>query len=125
MFNLKKFIEALGISVIITIIAGFIIGFFEFPSVEGVIYINFIITYVTVGILMPLFNRKVPYTAAFLGAISMTLINIIFSINVLQLPIFVYPEIVNENLLASTIATMITAVIVVAILNRRETEAYD
>lgn|SRR5690554_3354733 len=125
MFNLKKFIEALGISVIITIIAGFIIGFFEFPTVEGVIYINFIITYVTVGILMPLFNRKVPYTAAFLGAISMTLINIIFSINVLQLPIFVYPEIVNENLLASTIATMITAVIVVAILNRRETEAYD
>ena len=125
MFNLKKFIEALGISVIITIIAGFIIGFFEFPSVEGVIYINFIITYVTVGILMPLFNRKVPYTAAFLGAISMTLINIIFSINVLQLPIFVYPEIVNENLLASTIATMITAVIVVSILNRRETEAYD
>ncbi len=125
MFNLKKFIEALGISVIITIIAGFIIGFFEFPTVEGVIYINFIITYVTVGILMPLFNRKVPYTAAFLGAISMTLINIIFSINVLQLPIFVYPEIVNENLLASTIATMITAVIVVSILNRRETEAYD
>jgi len=125
MFNLKKFIEALGISVIITIIAGFIIGFFEFPTVEGVIYINFIITYVTVGILMPLFNRKVPYTAAFLGAISMTLINIIFSINVLQLPIFVYPEIVNENLLASTIATMLTAVIVVSILNRRETEAYD
>lgn len=125
MFNLKKFIEALGISVIVTIIAGFIIGFFEFPSVEGVIYINFIITYVTVGILMPLFNRKVPYTAAFLGAISMTLINIIFSINVLQLPIFVYPEIVNENLLASTIATMLTAVIVVSILNRRETEAYD
>lgn len=125
MFNLKKFIEALGISVIITVIAAFIIGFFEFPTVEGVIYINFIITYVTVGILMPLFNRKVPYTAAFLGAISMTLINIIFSINVLQLPIFVYPEIVNENLLASTIATMITAVIVVAILNRRETEAYD
>ncbi|MGM8214851.1 hypothetical protein ACLIA0_04665 [Bacillaceae bacterium W0354] len=125
MFNTKKFIEAVGISLLITIVFSFLIGFFEFQSVEGLIIINFLVSYVGIGILAPLLNRKTPYTAAFLGAIVVTLINLLFSVYVHKLPVFEFPELINNNLASSVLVTMITALVVVSILKRSEREAYD
>ncbi len=98
MFDAKGFIQALGISILLTVIVSFIIGTIQVLAMEWTIIISFLVSYISIGIFGPMWNRKAPYFAAFLGGITLTVINFLFSIFVLRIPVFLNPDVVRDNL---------------------------
>ncbi|GAA0465641.1 hypothetical protein [Alkalibacillus silvisoli] len=120
MFSLRAFIQAIGVSLIITIVISFLMGFFSLFAFEWMIIISFLVSYISIGILASLWNMKTPYFAAFLGCITLTVINFIFSNFVLSIPILLNPALIQENFIYSTFVSMLTAIIVIPIIKRRE-----
>ncbi|HLR07658.1 MAG TPA: hypothetical protein VK136_00120 [Bacillota bacterium] len=120
MFNFRGFIQTIGVSLIITMVYSFIIGFFNLMSVEWSIFTTFIVSYGSVGVFAPLWNRQTPYFAAFLSAVVLTVLNLLFSIIVLRIQVLAKPDIVNENLFSSTTFTMLIAFLFMQINKRIE-----
>ncbi|UOQ83626.1 hypothetical protein [Gracilibacillus salinarum] len=125
MFSFRGFIQTIGVSLLIIIAYTFIIGFFNVLSVEWVIFTTFIVSYGSVGILAPLWNKQTPYSAAFLSAIVMSVINIMFSMIVLQIPVLIEPNTINENLFSSTVFSLVTAFLFLQINKRIGREKDD
>src|SRR5699024_559063 len=105
---------------IITMVYSFIIGFFNLMSVEWSIFTTVIVSYGSVGVFAPLWNRQTPYFAAFLSAVVLTVLNLIFSLIVLLIQVLAKPDIVNENLFSSTTFTMLIAFLFMQINKRIE-----
>ncbi|MFB4169305.1 hypothetical protein [Virgibacillus sp. JSM 102003] len=125
MLSFRGFIQTIGVTLIITLVYGFIIGFFNLMSVEWVVFSTFIVSYGSVGVLAPLWNKQTPYFAAFLSANVLTVLNLLFSVTVLRMQVLVDPNTVNENLLSSTVFAMLIAFLFMQINNRIERENYD
>ncbi|MRG87383.1 hypothetical protein [Salinibacillus xinjiangensis] len=125
MFQLMGFIQAIGVSVLITICFSFMVGFLSLASVEWSVLISFLVSYISIGIFAPLWNRKTPYFATFLGSITIVVINFIFSTIILRIPVLVDPLQVNQNLTASVAVSLSTALLVIPILKRNERNSYD
>ncbi|WP_443259609.1 hypothetical protein [Virgibacillus sp. L01] len=66
-----------------------------------------------------------PYFAAFLSAIVLTVLSLLFSVTVLRIQVMVEPNTVNENLLSSTAFAMLIAFLFMQINNRIEREDHD
>src|SRR5699024_4320729 len=120
MFNFRGFIQTIGVSLIITMVYSFIIGFFNLMSVEWSIFTTFIVSYGCVGVFVSFWYRQTPYFAAFLSAVVLTVLNLLFSIIVLRIQVLAKPYIVNENLFSSTTFTMLIAFLFMQINKRIE-----
>lgn len=125
MFSFRGFIQTIGVSLIIVLVYSFIIGFFNLFPVEWVVFSTFIVSYGSVGVLAPLWNRQTPYFAAFLSAVVLTVLNLLFSVLVLRIPVLFEPNIVNENLLSSVVFAMIIAFFSMKINQRIERVNHD
>ncbi|MFC4388026.1 hypothetical protein ACFOZ1_09425 [Gracilibacillus marinus] len=120
MFQFRGFIQAIGVSLLLTLVYGFIIGMFNLLPVEWVVITTFLLSYGAIGVFAPLWNKKTPYFATFLAAIVFTVINILFSVIVLRIPVLFNPIAVNENLISSSVMALVTACIFMQINKRIE-----
>ncbi|WP_156289396.1 hypothetical protein [Oceanobacillus salinisoli] len=124
MFHFRGLIQAIGVSLVFIIFYNFIIGVFNLLPVEWVVLSTFFVSYGSVGILAPLWNKQAPYTAAFFAAVVLSVINLMFSMIVLRIPVLFEPNTVNENLLSSTVFSLITAFLFIQI-NKRMGREHD
>src|SRR5699024_11414274 len=85
MFNFRGFIQTIGVSLIITMVYSFIIGFFNLMSVEWSIFTTFIVSYGSVGVFATLWNRQTHYFEEFLSTVDLTVLNLLFSIIVIRI----------------------------------------
>lgn len=125
MFSFRGFIQTIGVSLIIVLVFSFIIGFFNLFPVEWVVFSTFIVSYGSVGVLAPMWNKRTPYFAAFLSAVVLTVLNLLFSVMVLRIPILFEPNVVNENLLSSVVFALIVAFLFLKINQRIERVNHD
>ncbi|RLQ91158.1 hypothetical protein [Falsibacillus albus] len=124
MFNLKGLLQAMGVSLLLTIIISLVIGMVNSLSITIAVVLMFIASYVSLGVLSPKWNRATPYFASFIGAITLSLINFWFASRFMGVEILTNPEAVNKSLVFSTLTSLITTYIVLQI-QRKRNESVD
>lgn len=125
MFNFRGFVKTIGVALIITIVFSFLVGLFNLLSVEWLIFSTFLVSYGSIGILAPLWNKHAPYFATYLSAIVLSVMNILFSIIVLRIPVYFAPDVINENLLSGALLSLFIAYLFIQINNRIGRKKYD
>lgn len=110
MFNTKKFLQAVGISILITITVAFLLGFL--PMVPYGIYMAILViaSYGSMGYFAARWNVDTPYTAAFLGAVLISIMNLLISDLVFNIAVFLDPDGIGRSLsLAVTVSLLFAA----------------
>ena len=120
MFNLKNFLQAVGASILLTIFFSFLLGFIDLGSFGVFMFVQTILTYGSIGYFAAKWNRETPYTAAYFGAIVITLISFIISNYVFNIAVLLDSEGIGSSLSYAVIVSLIFATITVPIQNRRE-----
>lgn len=120
MFNLKNFVQAVGASILLTISISFLLGFIDLGSYGVYLFVQTILTYGSVGYFAAKWNRETPYTAAYFGAIVITLISFAISNYVFNIAVLVDSEAIGSSLSYAVIVSFIFSAITVLIQNRRE-----
>jgi hypothetical protein len=124
MFSLKGLLQAVGITLLFTIITSFIIGLLNMQSLPVIIYFLFLFSNVVIGIIAPLKNKRTPYAAAFFGSVSLTVLNYSAAYYMFNVYVLADPVQINNNLLLSTSLSLLAALFVMKIVNRKLGKEY-
>ena len=119
MFNARKFIQAVGISLLITILTSIILGVVNIQSYPLFIAIQMLATYGSMGYLGAKWNPKTPYFAAYLGAVILSILNFLFAYFIMNVLVFFDPIGINRSMSLAIVLTMLVAVITVFISNKK------
>lgn len=109
MFNTIKFFQALGASMLLTIVLSFLLGFIPMDSYGLFIVIQTVLTYGSTGFFTAKWNAETPYTAAFLGAIVIAFISFMVSHFVFNILVFANPEGIARSLSYAVIVSLLFA----------------
>ncbi|WP_147640302.1 hypothetical protein [Paenisporosarcina sp. HGH0030] len=119
MFSMRKLMQAIGASILITVLFSFIIGFFNIPSFNGYIVFQMILTYVSLGYFSVKWNPKTPYTAAFLGATIVSILSILTSYFLLNVLVLWDPAGIGRSMTWAVLLTLLVAIITVYMKQRK------
>lgn len=119
MFSMRKLIQAIGGSILITALFSFIIGFFNIPSFSGYIVFQMILTYGSLGYFSVKWNPKTPYTAAFLGATIVSILSILTSYFLLNILVLWDPAGIGRSMTWAVLLTLLVAIITVYMQQRK------
>jgi hypothetical protein len=119
-FNTIKFIQALGASVLVTIVVSFIIGFIPIESYGLFLFIQTLITYGSMGFFAAKWNPKTPYTAAYLGALIISVCSLLLSHYVFNIFVFTNPDGVASSLSLAVVVSLFVAFLSTFIPSKRE-----
>jgi hypothetical protein len=120
MFQTKKFLQIVGISMINTFLISFVLGLINFDSYAVFLIIQLLVTYGTIGILSVLWLPQTPYTAAYLGATSIALLNILFSYYIFNIMVFADPSAINRSMSWAVITSILFVYITKLIKSKNE-----
>lgn len=120
MFQTKKFLQIVGISMINTFLISFVLGLINFDSYVVFVIIQLLVTYGTIGILSVLWLPQTPYTAAYLGATSIALLNILFSYYIFNIMVFADPSAINRSMSWAAITSILFVYITKLIKSKSE-----
>lgn len=118
MFELKKFLQAVGLSLLISLIISIFLGLIQFENYALFLMIQMLSFYGTMGFFAVLFNPKTPFTASYLGAVIIALLNILFSNFVFGIWMFVNPASIN-NILSFAVLTALTVTAITVFIRNR------
>lgn len=119
MFRLGKLVQAIGVSILITVLFSFIIGFFNIPSFTGYIFFQMMLTYGSLGYFAVKWNPDTPYTAAFLGATIVSILSIFTAYFLLNILVLWDPAGISRSMTWAILLTMLVAVITVYVKQRK------
>ncbi|MGG3854668.1 hypothetical protein ABET36_09665 [Caldifermentibacillus hisashii] len=108
MFHFLGLLKAMSIPFIYMIVFGFISGFLPNMDLDLMIVLLFFPTYILIGILAPIYNKKTPYFASFIGSLSLSVLNFFFGHFFFELETLADPDRVNRSLVLSTSVSIIT-----------------
>ncbi len=120
MFHTKKFLQIVGVSMINTFLISFLLGLINFDSYVVFLIIQLLVTYGTIGILSVLWLPQTPYIAAYLGATSIALLNILFSYYIFNIMVFADPAAINRSMSWAVITSILFAYITKLIKRKNE-----
>lgn len=120
MFNLFGFFKSLGIVLLVFIGVSFFIGIFKINHVALSLILMYGSSYVLIGVLAPLSNRKTPYFASYLSSITLTVLNFLFAMFMMDILVFADPVEINRGLVWNSLISLVTTSIVLQIVKRRE-----
>lgn len=118
MFELKSFLQAVGLSLLISLIISIILGLIQFENYTLFLFIQMLSFYGTMGFFAVFFNPKTPFIASYLGAVIIALLNILFSNFVFGIWMFVNPASINNILSFAVITALCVTAITLFIRNR-------
>lgn len=118
MFDLKSFLQAVGLSLLISLIISIILGLIQFENYTLFLFIQMLSFYGTMGFFAVFFNPKTPFIASYLGAVIIALLNILFSNFVFGIWMFVNPTSINNILSFAVITALCVTAITLFIRNR-------
>ena len=119
MFSMRKLMQAIGASILITVLVSFIIGFFNIPSFNGYIVFQMILTYGSLGYFSVKWNPKTPYTAAFLGATIVSILSTLTSYFLLNVLVWWDPAGIGRSMTWAVLLTLLVAIITVYMKQRK------
>ncbi|MBP3039330.1 hypothetical protein J9303_07500 [Bacillaceae bacterium Marseille-Q3522] len=120
MFKASGFFKTVGIVIIVLVFFSFIAGFFMNSNPILFLIMMYVCTYVLSGVLAPIWNQETPYFASFLTSITLTVINLFFSVYLLNVMVLADPVQVNSSLVRNSLVSLFVTFIVVQILKRKQ-----
>lgn len=112
------FFKTLGISILILTIISFV-GVFLIADVLTLSIITMIITYIPNGFIAATTNSKFPYFFAYMTAVTLTLLNFIFLVFIMDFNVFLNNDIIFYSLFTSSILSLVGACIKTNIYRRQ------
>lgn len=119
-FDTMKFFQAVGVSILLTIVISFLLGFIPIESYGVFLFIQTILTYGSMGFFAAKWNTKTPFTAAYLGAVIIAIISFILSHFIFNILVFSNPEGIARSLSYAVIVSLLFAAATVFIRKKRE-----
>ncbi|WP_252502255.1 hypothetical protein [Sporosarcina sp. Marseille-Q4943] len=120
MFETKKFLQAIGLSLLISVVLSFILGLIQFEHQSVFLLIQMLSFYGTMGFFAVVFNPKTPFTASYIGALIIAMLNILFANYVFGVWMFVNPSSINKILSFAVITALSVTAVTLLIKNRSE-----
>jgi len=120
LFHTIKFFQTIGVSILLTIVISFLLGFIPIESYGLFLFIQTILTYGSIGFFAAIWNPETPYTAAYLGAIVIVFISFLVSHFVFNILVFADPQGIGMNLSYAVIVSLLFAAATVVIRKKRE-----
>lgn len=118
MFDVKKFMQAIGLSLLLSIIVSVILGLIQFDNSIAFLIIQMLAFYGSMGFFAVIFNPKTPFTASYIGALIIAMLNILFSNFVLGVWVFINPASINNMLSFAVLMALSVTAITLFIKNR-------
>ncbi|MEO4054203.1 hypothetical protein AAFN87_12240 [Solibacillus sp. CAU 1738] len=115
-----KFLQAVGVSILLTVVISFILGFIPINNFAIFLFIQTILAYGSIGYFGAKWNLQAPYTAAYLGAVVIALINLLLSHFIFNILVFVDAGSIARSISLAVIVSMMFAVVTIFIKNKRE-----
>lgn len=122
MFETKKFLQILGISILITVITSIAMGLGRIENYLLFLIIQWLITYGSLGVLSAIWMSKTPYFSAYLGAVVISLLNILFSYFVFNIMVFVDPNGIYRSLSWAVILALTASFITKFLVSRTKVQ---
>lgn len=119
MFNTKEFLHVMGFSIIINVIFSIVMGLSNVENYLLFVIVQMIVTYGSLGVLSVIWVPKTPYISAYLGAVIISLLNILFAYYVFNIMVFLDPEGINRSLSWAVIVALSTAFITKYVVNQK------
>ncbi|MFX3673027.1 MAG: hypothetical protein ACE3JQ_01085 [Paenisporosarcina sp.] len=119
MFNMKKFLQVIGVSIIINVIFSIVMGLSNMENYLLFVFVQMVVTYGSLGVFSVMWVPKTPYISAYLGAVIISLLNILFAYYVFNIMVFVDPEGINRSMSWAVILALITAFITNFVMNKK------
>lgn len=120
MFETKRFLQALGLSLLVAVFVSIILGIIQFQHYVLFIIIQLLAFYGSMGFFAVFFNSKTPFTASYLGALIIAVLNLLFSNFVFNIMVFVNPASVNSVLSFAVLTSLFVTGITLFFKNRNE-----
>ncbi|AIE58781.1 hypothetical protein MGA3_16838 [Bacillus methanolicus MGA3] len=126
MFDFKGFLKTISIPLVYLIIAGLILGFLNVRSVQMIILLLFIPSYLFTGIFSPYWNSKTPYFSSYLSSLTLSFLNILSGQYLFGFDTLTNSEGVNRALVFSTsFSLMITYLFLIIRKKNRKRETQN
>lgn len=120
MFNTMKFFQAIGVSILLTVVVTFIVSLIPFGSVGFLLLFQMILIYGSVGFFCARWNPATPYTAAYLGAVLLSFSSFLLYQFVFNIFIFADPDGIGRSMSLAVVFSLLFAYITVLIRKKRE-----
>lgn len=120
MFSFSGLLKTLGIVLLVFISISFIAGFINVSSIGVLLTLMYSLCYLLTGILAPIWNNETPYFASYIASLTLTVINFIVAIYLLDVMVLADPMEINSSIVLNTSISLIGSLIVVSIIKRRQ-----
>ncbi|MFE8703875.1 hypothetical protein ACFYKX_25210 [Cytobacillus sp. FJAT-54145] len=124
MFSFSGFVKSLGIVLLVLITISFTVGLLNINHIGVLLTIMYSFTYVLNGVLAPLLNQRTPYFASYLSSITLTVLNLIVAIYLLDVMVLADPAEINRGLFMNSTISLLATFIVVMILKRKQRNSH-
>lgn len=120
MFNFSGFVKSLGVVIIIYITASFILGLLQVNNVAVILTVLYILCYMLNGVVAPIWNEETPYFASFISSVTLTFMNMLYAVFVLDIMVFIDPETVNMGLVRNSMISLFMTFLFIKIMARKK-----
>lgn len=120
MFSFSGLLKTLGIVLLVFISISFMVGFINVSSIGVLLTLMYSLCYLLTGILAPIWNNKTPYFASYIASLTLTVINFLVGIFLLDVMVLADPMEINSSIVFNTSISLVGTFIVVNIIKKRQ-----
>ncbi|WP_458415053.1 hypothetical protein ACNQFZ_09745 [Schinkia sp. CFF1] len=120
MFSLSGLVKTLGTVMSVFIAASCLLGFIQINNTAIILTILYTLCYILNGILAPIWNKETPYFASFISSVTLTFMNMLFAVFVLDIMVFADSGTVNNGLARNSIISLLMTFLAIKIRARKQ-----
>ncbi|MEW9109775.1 hypothetical protein ACQCT6_12235 [Cytobacillus gottheilii] len=124
MFSFSGFLKTLGIVLLVFIALSFVLGFVGLNHMGALLAIMYFFCYLLAGVLAPMWNKKTPYFSSFMLSVTLTVLNLVAAIYLLDVMVLADPAEINSSLVYNTALSLLATFVTVKIMEKRGGETY-
>ncbi|WP_394238871.1 hypothetical protein [Niallia oryzisoli] len=125
MFQFMGLLKTLGVVIFTFIAASFLLGFFNINNIAITVTLLYIFCYILTGFLAPIWNPKTPYIASYIASLTLTVLNLLFAVLVLDIMVFADPMDINRGLARNTLLSLFVTFLWVKIVKWKQGKEHD
>ncbi len=125
MFQFMGLLKTMGVVIFTFIATSFSLGFFNINNVAFTVTVLYAVCYILTGVLSPIWNPETPYIASYLASLTLTVLNLLFAMAVLDIMVFADPMDINRGLARNTLVSLFVTFVWVKIVKWKQEKEHD
>ncbi|MGI8386738.1 hypothetical protein [Robertmurraya sp. P23] len=118
MFSFSGFLKTLGIVLLVFITTSFFSGFVMLNQIGTLLSLMYMSCYILAGILAPVWNKKTPYFTSFLLSVTLTVMNLLVAMYLLDVMVLADPAEINSSLVYNTSISLLATFVAIKIIGK-------